>query len=431
LLDLIFSNPTYKRMYIAHMRTILNENFANNWYADRGLVLQNLIKSSVQTDPNAIFSYSDFISNLNNDVTVAGGPGGGQKYGLTSLMNSRTDFLQSQSVFTASPPTIGTVSTTPSVVSIYSTANIKVEVNNAEKVILGYRFRPYEVFTKLEMFDDGMHNDGQANDGVYGVSIDVDALDVQYYIYAENNEAGLFSPERAEHEFHFLPIVGDLVINEFMASNTSAVEDLSSGVAEYDDWVELYNRGNATINLFGYHLSDNENILDKWTFPNVSIAPNQYLIVWLDNDINATSGLHTNFRLSADGEELFLSTANNYIVDALFYGELPSDLGFARVPNGSGAFTVQTHTHNANNGQGTAITQYASNQTISVYPNPANHQLHIGVPYAKQIEAFGILGKKQFETQDVRNGLDIDVSNWNKGVYIFRIDDEFRKISIQ
>ena len=73
------------------------------------------------------------------------------------------------------------------------------------------------------MFDDGNHNDGAASDGTYGVSVDVDALDMQYYIYAENSEAG-FSPERAEHEYHNLPI-RRVVINEFMASNTSSVQD--------------------------------------------------------------------------------------------------------------------------------------------------------------------------------------------------------------
>ena len=431
LLDLIYFNPTYKRMYIAHMRTIMNENFANGWYAERGLELQNLIKSSVQTDPNAIFSYTDFIANLNDDVTVAGGPGGGNKFGLSSLMESRVEYLESQSEFTATTPTISTVSTTPSLVNIYSEVNISVQVENAESVVFGYRFRPYEVFTKLEMFDDGNHNDGQANDGVYGVSIEVEALDVQYYIYAENNDAGIFSPERAEHEFHFLPVVGDLVINEFMASNTSAVEDVSSGVSEYDDWVELYNRGNTNINLLGYHLSDNENVLDKWTFPDVSIAPNEYLIVWLDNDLDVTGGLHTNFRLSTDGEELFLSTSNNFIIDALFYGELPSDLGYARVPNGSGAFVVQDHTHNANNGSGTAVSNYSRNTDVLVYPNPSNYLLHIVVTFANQIEAYDVLGKKQYVNKNIRNGVDIDVSNWKKGIYILRIDDEVRKISVQ
>ncbi|MDA8963584.1 T9SS type A sorting domain-containing protein, partial [bacterium] len=149
------------------------------------------------------------------------------------------------------------------------------------------------------------------------------------------------------------------------------------------------------------------------------------------NDIDASSGLHTNFRLSAEGEELFLSTSNNFIIDALFYGELPSDSGYARVPNGSGTFVVQNHTHNANNGLGTSVTQYSTDNIISVYPNPAHHLLHIVVPYAKHMKVYDVLGKTYYKNQEIRNGLTIDVSNWQKGVYILKIDDEFRKISIQ
>ena len=59
------------------MRNILNENFTNGWYAERGLELQNLVKSDVQNDPNTPYNYNDFIANLNTDVnTGGGGPGG-------------------------------------------------------------------------------------------------------------------------------------------------------------------------------------------------------------------------------------------------------------------------------------------------------------------------------------------------------------------
>ena len=53
--------------------TIVNENFVNNWYAERGLELQNQIKADVQVNPNTPYDYNDFIANLNNDVNVGGG----------------------------------------------------------------------------------------------------------------------------------------------------------------------------------------------------------------------------------------------------------------------------------------------------------------------------------------------------------------------
>ena len=248
LLNLIFSNSTYRKMYIAHMRTILNENFANDWYAERGIELQNLIKADVQADPNTPYNYNDFIANLTTNIDLGGGgPGGGNVNGIINLMNARSEFLSTHAELTKTPPTINTISTTPSVVPSYSTANLIVNVEDASYVYLAYRFRPQDRFVKVQMFDDGNHNDGAANDGTYGVSVDVDALDIQYYIYAENSEAGIFSPERAEHEYHNLPIVGSLVINEFMASNVSSVQDTSSGFVQYDDWVELYNGGDIAL----------------------------------------------------------------------------------------------------------------------------------------------------------------------------------------
>ena len=431
LLNLIFSNSTYRKMYIAHMRTILYENFTNNWYAERGLQLQNLIKTDVQADPNKFYNYDDFISNLNNDVNIGGGgPGGGNVNGIISLMNARSEFLSTHNELNSIPPIIGTLSATTDVVSSYSTANLIVDVEDASYVYLAYRFRPQERFLKLQMFDDGDHNDGAANDGIFGVSIDVDALDMQYYIYAENSEAGIFSPERAEHEFHNLPVVGSLVINEFMASNTSSVQDTSSGFVQYDDWVELYNGGNIAINLGGYHLSDNENVLDKWTFPDVEIQPDDYLIVWLDKDYAASSGIHTSFRLAADGEELFLSTANNFIIDALFYNSLPSDLGYARLPNGKGPFVVQTHTFNANNGLGTLTVENINSQ-LHLYPNPASDNLTIQIPYAQRIKAYDLLGKEHLSLSHSRGSTNINISSWPKGIYIFLIDNKSRKIIIQ
>jgi hypothetical protein len=279
------------------------------------------------------------------------------------------------------------------------------------------------------MLDDGLNNDGAAGDGTYGISINVDALDIQYYIYAENQDAGIFSPQRAEHEFHSMAVVGSLVINELMASNTSSVADVSSGIDEYDDWVELYNGSNQSINLDGYYLSDKESTLDKWQFPNVSIDADDYLIVWLDGDELIQDGLHTSFKLSAQEEALFLSTSNLFIVDAIYYQDIPSDMGYARFENGSGPFRVQNHTFDDNNGQQPVAIQQWTN-SVKVFPNPAKNFITIEAN-AKNIEVTDVLGKKYLNLSNVRNSARVNTSTWPCGLYIINVDGYTEKIIIQ
>jgi hypothetical protein len=54
------------------------------------------------------------------------------------------------------------------------------------------------------------------------------------------------------------------VITEFMASNSS---DFRDGDGNASDWIEIYNPTAQAINLAGWHLTDDDENLDKWTFP--------------------------------------------------------------------------------------------------------------------------------------------------------------------
>ena len=69
----------------------------------------------------------------------------------------------------------------------------------------------------------------------------------------------------------------DVVINEVMASNAWTIADEDG---DYEDWIELYNFGQDSISLQGYGLSDNYAQPFKWVFPDVSIGPGEFLLVW-------------------------------------------------------------------------------------------------------------------------------------------------------
>ena len=406
----IFSSDQYKKMYIAHMRTIINEYFLNNQYHTRALQLQQLIDPSVAADPNLFFPYVTFQSNINSTI--------GNNIGLTELMDARVSYLQSIPEFTAIPPTVSVLNS--SSVLPHSTINITADIQNSNYVYLGYRYKFADKFEKIQMFDDGNHGDGIAGDGVYGATISVDARDVQYYIYAENTDAGIFSPERAEKEFHQIAVVSGLVINEIMAANFSEVSDQSG---EYDDWVELYNGGNTAINLEGFYLSDNENDLTKWVFPSTVIQANSYKIVWCDTAGSSQSGLHTTYRLSSDQEEVYLTDPSGTVVDAVHYVNMLTDVAYARVPNGNGTFIHQSQTFDATNQIISSVVPNISSK-MRIYPNPSNSRVYI-MGSTTKVEVFNLLGSKVFSSENVKS---IDISSWDSGIYFVKSGNDVVKI---
>jgi len=94
-------------------------------------------------------------------------------------------------------------------------------------------------------------------------------------------------------------------INELMASNGSSLDD-DDGDAS--DWLEIYNEQSGTVNLEGWHLTDDLDQLTKWTFPNVNIAPNGFLVLFASGKERGPDRrpLHLNFEIASSGESLIL-----------------------------------------------------------------------------------------------------------------------------
>ena len=95
------------------------------------------------------------------------------------------------------------------------------------------------------------------------------------------------------------------VLSEFMASNESTLPDEDG---DFPDWIEIANMGNAALDLAGYHLTDNQEELTRWTFPPISLAAGSRLVVFASGKdrTNPSSELHTDFQLDAGGEYLAL-----------------------------------------------------------------------------------------------------------------------------
>ena len=141
-----------------------------------------------------------------------------------------------------------------------------------------------------------------------------------------------------------------VVINELMADNDNIIADPQG---DYDDWLELHNLTDSPVMLTGMYLSDKEDEPTKWQFPeNTEIPANGYLIVWLDEDLDDSEGLHADFKLSKGGEAVLLvdTDANgNQVLDSITFGEQETDVAFGRLPDGTGEFQVVAATPGAEN----------------------------------------------------------------------------------
>ncbi len=436
LVQKLLSVPMYKRMYLAHIKTMLLENFDNGIYYDIGLSLQNLIDDAVQADGNKFFTYNNFINNLTVDINGGPGPGGGSTPGITNLMDGRNDYLLGLSDFTQTQPTISNITLSNSSPIINETITITAAIANENATYLGYRSALGAPFNRIEMFDDGTHNDGAANDGIYGVELEITDPFIQYYIYAENNNIGKFSPQRAEHEYYTLtatisnPTVGDLVINEFLASNDAAEADQDG---EYDDWIELYNNSSSEINLEGYFLSDDADDLMKWTFPvGTFINGKGYLIIWADDDEDQ-SGLHANFKLSAAAESIFLVDPSGTIVDEISYINQATDISFGRYPNGTGNFQTMSTTFNAeNSGTTNILNKEIETVVLKAFPNPAQSEIIVSADNELSIiSIYNLAGQKALEKYPNKQEANINISQLANGMYFIKAITKDEKLAVQ
>jgi len=148
--------------------------------------------------------------------------------------------------------------------------------------------------------------------------------------------AGPFTPGATNSVATNLPPFPPLWLNELQAENLTGPTD---NFGEHDPWVEIYNAGATTQSLAGLYLGTN-GAPTQWPIPsNTSVAPGQFLVVWLDGQTGQSAGtnLHTSFRLTAGNGSVLLSRLVSnavQVVDYLNYSALPANYSYGDFPDG-------------------------------------------------------------------------------------------------
>jgi hypothetical protein len=416
----ILSNSSLKKKYVAHMRTMMNEVFASNLYLNMANQYRTLIDTAVASDLTSFFDYTHFQHALDSNYVVSGRT----VPGISSLMAARLSYLQALPDFTAVLPSITTPLVSNANPNVFTTVYVTASVSNASNVYLNYRYSLGDAFITTEMFDDGQHQDGAANDQVYGAALNLQSSNTQYYVYAENASAGMFSPQRAEYEFYSITATqtalqqGSVVFNEIVSNNLSgAVNEIGT----HEDWIELFNNTDSVVMLNGLYLTDSVSIPTKFAFPvGASIPAHGIYTIWADDKSSTTQFTHCNFKLDALGETLMLSNGFGLVLDSVSYGLQQADTSLARCPDGTGILTNAVPTFHALNC--TSGLQEVSVVDVQLWPNPASAQLQVNItPGAStSVSILNVMGETVLQGS-LHGGNTIDVSSLSEGYYTLRM----------
>ena len=276
----------------------------------------------------------------------------------------------------------------------------------------------------MEMKDDGLSGDEKASDGIHTATIPTFSNTVDYYVYAENDSAGTFSPSNAAYNFYEIREIKKLVINEFCASNNTINTDENG---QFEDWIEIHNNGDTTIVLLGYSLSDDIDDLGQWSFPDVSISSGEYMLIWADKD-EEDGTLHTNFKLSAGGDAIYLSYGKE-IRDEVTFGGQTTDITTGRYPDGTGPFVLMEPSPEAFNSGRRLSVKKMLEYGVSVFPNPVINRLFVQSKIAGDIEIINSNGQVLFNGVANKGINQYDMTMLTSGLYFLILHNDRTRIT--
>ena len=127
------------------------------------------------------------------------------------------------------------------------------------------------------------------------------------------------------------PAGPDIRLSELMADNEATLAD---EWGDYDDWIELVNRGAEAASTAGLYLTDELAAPNRWPLPDTTLPAGSVLLVWADDE-SAEGKWHATFRLSAAGEEVGLHYGTSLVLtDSTSFGPQRPDTSFALAPGG-------------------------------------------------------------------------------------------------
>ncbi|MFN0087296.1 MAG: CotH kinase family protein [Blastocatellia bacterium] len=381
--------PEYRRLYLRIFARMLREGFNPESFSPRVTQLANLIREHVYADPNKVTTNQAFESALNDQMIL----NGLTLFGLNQFVRERHNYLrpwlnsqaqaadvrlnevvavnngQHKDAAGDADPWIELHNLGPGPVALTG-FHLTDDPANPTKWALPARTLADGEF--LVLWLDGETAEGDTHAGFrlqagggrlilsQSASGSVSTLDSVTYPGAVGGQAysrlGSYGNQWAM-TFQPTPVTanpaagssttqppttgsGLLLINEIMADNDNVYPDPDEPGA-YNDWFEIFNPGTTAVNMSGMHITDNFSNPTKWKVPEGVTIPARGYLVFIADDESNQGKLHTNFKLSEEGEELALyQTDGRTLIDSYKFGLQQRNISLGRMTDGDGGWGV-------------------------------------------------------------------------------------------
>ena len=239
LYDRILQVPEYRDRFSLYIKEALdnfyNLSFMTSYLDDKLEMIDQYAEDDPFRQTDWGFSYQDFLDSYGfatPDTWFV-------SHGLKNLINIRSNSAQAQlDLVSASPglqpPAIDYSMIQQGQISI----SAQIHDGNLNELFCALCYKPFDQndYDCPQMFDDGQHADGDAGDGIYGITLNLDPGIYDFHVQAEGDLGGItFFPACGDGRLNINPLERPVVINEIMSNNESTLAD---EVGEFDDWVE-------------------------------------------------------------------------------------------------------------------------------------------------------------------------------------------------
>lgn len=394
LLQKTLATPEYRRLYLRIFARLLREGFNPDAFSARITQMANLIREHVYADPNKVTTNQAFETSLNEQTTSAGGGAGSLTlYGLNQFVRERYNYLRPWLNSQAQAADVRL----NEIVAVNNGLH-KDAAGDADPWIELHNLGPGPVtMTNLFLTDDPANPtkwalpartladgeflvlwlDGETTEGDTHANFRLQTAGGRLFLSQSANGStstldSVTYPGGASGQVHsrlgaygtqwaltFQPTPatanpvagssstqppttgsGQLLINEIMADNDDVYPDPDEAGA-FNDWFEIFNPGTTAVNMSGMYITDNLSNPTKWKVPEGVTIPARGYLVFIADDQTEQGKLHTNFKLSEEGEELGIFQAEGKtLIDSYKFGLQQEDVSLGRVTDGDGAWAI-------------------------------------------------------------------------------------------